>query len=412
MTRQFDRNACLTRNRIAAKRDSVNATPILLFRQDLREELAAKKTWPSADECLARINALLPDGSESLGADDVYIHLGEAANTNFIDSRYMFLAESTLKNCARDACNGVAFMNSHRTGGMSHPSEQPFGKTFWGQYVKDDTGGRTLFGIYMLKGASPTGTEGPTTDDLSRMIDGGTAPDVSVGLYGGDVLCDVCSENLDDYGEFACGHVPGTYHGMGDKDKKSQKGRGVPDGKASYSLHNSRMSEVSSVYDGAVPGAGFKKALRLASLMNDADRQFARNAYLQLSRDSDFGLIDFRSIEASSTAVTDVDLFAGTRLEPDSVSDAPGLTGLTFDEQLEAALAAVHGCATRAEDIQRLRSLEGRCLSAARLEKLGACHEALGRLLANAGPKPDAIEALRADLLREELRALTLGAIA
>lgn len=376
-TRRFDAQKCAQRLRVAALRDHVEAAPVLLHRSDVREELAARGGWPNAGDCMRLINSLLPDGAPDLSPEDVYIHLGEAANTQFIPDRFMFLAESTLRNCAK-ACNaGVAFMNSHRTGGLSHPAEQPFGKTFWGRYEKTADGeGRTLFGTYMLRGVAPTGESGPTTDDLHAMIEGGTAPDVSVGLYGGDALCDVCGESLEYDG--VCGHVPGTHYGMSDNEKKSQKKRGVPDGKCSYSLHNSTMGEVSSVYDGAVPGAGFKKALALRAGMDGEQLGFARLAYHRLCRDYDF---------------------------------QPNRVGKTMDERFDLALAAVAGLLDDAEAVKALRAQDGRSLSACRWEQLAAIRDRANDLLAQRPAGRDDVDALRDDLLRLEAGLLAAGAI-
>ena len=88
-----------------------------------------------------------------LADDDVFVHYLEAANSNFIADRFMFLDDSTLQNIASDAQAGFAFMNSHRTGGLSHPSELPFGRAFCGRFeLAKDGSSRAIVGIYMLKG--------------------------------------------------------------------------------------------------------------------------------------------------------------------------------------------------------------------------------------------------------------------
>jgi len=50
---------------------------------------------------------------------------------------------------------------------------------------------------------------------------------------------------------------------MSTAEIKAQKVRGVPNGEASYSLRDAICGEVSAVYDGAVPGAGYLKSLAL-----------------------------------------------------------------------------------------------------------------------------------------------------
>jgi hypothetical protein len=113
---------------------------------------------------------------------DIYIHYALVANNTFLSDRWMFLHRSTLRNIATDAATATAFMNSHRTGGLSHPAELPMGRTFAGRFEQYGDGTmRTLVGMYMQVGLAPNGAQGPTTDDLHRMIWGGTLFDCSVG---------------------------------------------------------------------------------------------------------------------------------------------------------------------------------------------------------------------------------------
>ncbi|MBV9849827.1 MAG: hypothetical protein JO250_09165 [Armatimonadetes bacterium] len=298
----FNSERCATRNRIAARRDGIDAVP-LHFLRDAPEGPAAGAvktrgylpTTPAG--ILARINAMLPDGAPPLAEGDVYWHFAEAANSNFIGDRYCFLDKSTLANIAADAESGVSFMNSHRTGGLSAPAEMPFGRTFAGQYQEwtEDRGGpekiihrRALIGFYMLRGVQPNGEQGPTTDALHAMIGGGTVADVSVGLHDGDKVCDVCGQELYAYdtesGSYLCPHAPGTTRRMTPEQKAAQKARGVPDGAASYSLVDARCHEVSAVFDGAVPGAGFRKTLALARAagLTPDETQEARHAFASL----------------------------------------------------------------------------------------------------------------------------------
>lgn len=331
--RTFDRQACAARNRLAARRDGVNTAD---FRTLPSEEFAAGLRMPnSTSACLERINALLPTGTEPLEADQVYVHFLEAANDGFIPDRYLFLGNCTLRNIAKKATTGIAFMNSHRTGGLSHPSELPFGKTFAGAIEDRDGRTRAVVGVYMLRGQHPNGEGGPSTDDLDAMIRGGVLTDVSVGLRGGSVICDVCGEDLDSYD--ACLHIPGTNASMTAAQLKAQKERGVPTGYASASLLGADLAEISSVYDGAVPGAGFRKALALRRDLEPEHRLQAAAAYRNLARG------DFDEVERGPVP--------------------------SFEEQLEAALAAAEGCVTRAEGYRNL--------SGGRLAELETLHERL-----------------------------------
>lgn len=233
--------------------------------------VTAEGTLPASDEsALAVINSKVPGKPLTLG--QVYIHYLEAASDRFISDRFLYLHRSTLRNVAAEASAGFAFMNSHRTGDLSTPSELPFGRAFVGRFetVNDPSGARvqrSVLGIYMLRGQRPNGANGPSTDDMSAAISGGTIFDVSMGLYGGRKLCDVCGQDFnakDPEGNWLCPHVPGTHRKMSPAQVEAQRARGVPDGLATYTLTDSHAGEVSAVYDGAVPGAGFRKALSLA----------------------------------------------------------------------------------------------------------------------------------------------------
>lgn len=284
--RGIDTEKCEQRNRIAARREDVEGVPVRFLatsEPDFAADEIAGEMPDTITGALAAINARLPEGAASLGPDDVYVHFIEAANDSFIGDRYMFLGESTLRNIAVDAAAGFAFMNSHHTGSISTPSELPFGKTFAGQYQSGvDADGkrhkRAMVGFYMLRGIRPNGEAGPTTDDLHAMIAGGQVADVSVGLTAGDARCDVCAGDLRAAG---CAHAPGTRRGMTDGEIEAQGARGIPGGRASYTLEDARCGEVSAVFNGAVPGAGIKKvlSLRQRGRLNHREWKEARAAF-------------------------------------------------------------------------------------------------------------------------------------
>jgi hypothetical protein len=273
-----DAEKCEQRNRINAHKYAMNSMAIQI--RSFWGELDGDYISNSAGEIpkgetaiMNRINALRPAGSDPLTLADVYVVYAEAANNNFISDRYMFMGTSTLKNVAAQANMGTAFMNSHRFGyEMSSEAQLPFGKTFAGRYEQGADGlERVLLGVYMMRGVAPNGADGPTTDDMYQMIQGGTINDVSVTLIGGDTICDVCSLPLArDYEDFGvdgfCAHAIGTTSGMDKSEIKAQKARGVTDGAASFTINNAAFLEVSAVYAGAVPGAGFTETLYAAPL--------------------------------------------------------------------------------------------------------------------------------------------------
>lgn len=300
MELKLNRDKCAQRNRLAARRDGVNAARMKFLSTAPAPETCAraKGSMPrSLNEAMKKINES-PYVKEPLSSQDVFIHYAEAANDNFLNDRYMWMGQNTLKNIAIAAERGIAFMNSHATGGMSAPAELPYGRTFAGRYEEviqadGSVRRRALIGVYMLRGVHPNGAFGPSTDDLHAAIQGGTLFDVSVGLYGGEAICDVCAGDLE-----TCGHIPGSTHDMGDEQIEAQVQRGVPNGRASYTYENGLCHEVSAVYDGAVPGAGFSKALRFVKAMNEEELAEVRDAFASL-------LGETFELKAKETAMAD-----------------------------------------------------------------------------------------------------------
>lgn len=392
----LDLSKCQQRNRLAARLDGLDGA-LLNFLPEPEEALARGdgRLPKSESEALTWINRHRT-GGESLTAEDVWIHYLEAASTRFVPDRYLFLAESTLRNIAAEAAAGVAFMNSHRSGGLSHPGELPFGRTFAGRY--DSDGERAVLGIFMLRGAEPNGNGGPSTDDLHAGIDAGTIFDVSVGLYGGERICDVCGLDISGYseaGEGACPHVPGTSYSMNEDDVKRQKKRGVPDGKCSYSLLGAHLGEVSAVYDGAVPGAGFLPPERFAPLYRGNLLGTAYAKALRLGK----SLPDECRRECLALFG---ETFGKTTFEPArAAGDGAG----------ETLLASVTTAVSRAEAAFALRQTEGRTLGRETRAGLESLHGLLGRLLEEATPAPPALDpALRERALR--VRAQTAQLLA
>lgn len=292
---------CEARNRYDSLKLGVSAVPVRLYPKppnlpEGSEQITAAGRIPKTDEAaLELINSHLSE-SDHLTLDDVHLLYPEAANNNFISDRYMHLGESSLKNMAKDAQAKIPFMNSHRTGSMSSDAELNYGTSFAGRYEhwRDGNGKdfkRAVMGVYMLKGTAPNGNSGPSTDDIARQIKGGVLNDVSVGFTAGGGTwyeCDVCGENMDDYD--LCPHVPGTHYKMDDDQVQAQKDRGVSNGYASYTLQDGHIGEVSAVYNGAVPGAGFKKAVRFSKkgLLGQPVLLEARESYKGLASARDF----------------------------------------------------------------------------------------------------------------------------
>jgi hypothetical protein len=306
----FKDEKCTQRERILAGRYGQNAVPMRFVGSDAGQANGGvqvlKRTGAlptTAADTLAAINSRLPEGATPLRADQVFTQVYEAANSNLILSRAMHLGESTLRNIATGAAHGVSFMNSHRTGGLSEPTELPFGQSFGGEFQEVVTADgrlahRALISVFLVKGIHPNGSNGPSTDDIAKMFESGAVKDVSVGLSGGNTTCDVCGHPMggpDAYQEVddgnggkskvrKCNHAPGTLQNMSADQIESQKQRSALNvsGIATYTLNNSQLLELSAVYKGAVPGAGVQQIINLCrdgDMTPDRMRVMLQEAY-------------------------------------------------------------------------------------------------------------------------------------
>lgn len=307
----IDNDRCTRRNQLSAARGR-NVVPLVFVgtpKADNGVQSTSGKLADDIEGAIKAINAVQPTGAAPLGADDVYVHYVEAANKNFIRKYYMKFTDRSLKNFAADAMAGVAFMNSHRTGDISTPSELPFGNTFGGRYeLLADGTAHTLVGVYMRRGLKPNGDGGPSTDDLHAQIEAGIQKADSVGVpAGGQSICAVCENPLnarDEQGAYLCSHVPGTPRNMTTDERKRMKAAGVPNGYAFFWLDDAHLAEVSAVYSGALPGAGVRKVLNLARQhqLSDTELKQARTAY-GLLLGKDFGM-DVETNKALEDTVT------------------------------------------------------------------------------------------------------------
>lgn len=222
------------------------------------------------DVILEKVRALQPPSASPLEMEQIAIHCCVAANGTYIPSHQMFMDSATLVNIARGGEEGIAFMNSHRTGSYSTPAELPYGRTFAGRYeqwIREDGEifEQAIEAVYMLRGVKPSGDNGPTIDDIDAMISGGVIKDVSVGLTPGNagwIECDICHK---DYYNGGCRHYRGSTYNMEEDEIQRQKNRGISGGFCTVTLRSWEQSEVSAVYDGAVPGAGFSKIRKAIS---------------------------------------------------------------------------------------------------------------------------------------------------
>lgn len=228
----------------------------------------------------------LPDGVEN-----AYTFRIEASN-NGLDYYFTHMSAATLANFAADAAARVQFLDSHNNSNLG------YGRTFAG-VVEEDAGRspqflplrgaglgdgvgfaidppatymRALLDVYTVPGIRFGGSlTYASTDDFITAVNARLAEDVSVGLYGGRHVCDICGGNYADYRE--CDHLAGRVYGLGEQGNFKAI--------ATVTIDGAHLGEVSAVYDGATPNATTIKAqdAARAGRLESADKRFLEVRY-------------------------------------------------------------------------------------------------------------------------------------
>jgi hypothetical protein len=204
--------------------DQVGAFPARVFRRELPAELTRQIALP---------DSVTP-----------FVFSAEISSDR-LDAYFTHMAESTLKNFAADASAGVSFLDSHNHFKLG------FGQSLRGMYEEN----RVLADFYTVPGVRFGGGHSyESTDDFIRAVESALVRDVSVGFYGGDVICDICGNSLLDWQ--SCPHWPGVEYAVGDKGEQTVV--------ATATIEDARLAEVSAVYEGATPGAMIQRATEMA----------------------------------------------------------------------------------------------------------------------------------------------------
>lgn len=191
-----------------------------------------------------------------LGDIQPFFWSAEISN-NRLDFYYGRMAESTLKNFANDASAGVSFLDSHNNRSLG------YGQSLAGRFESTGDLMRTVASFYTIPGIRFGGGQSyASTDDFILAVKGRVARDVSVGFYGGMAACDICGQDVFGFDwdtfRFLCPHMPGVEYPVGDRGNETIL--------ATFTQEDSRLGEVSGVYNGATPGAVIEKAQRMAEV--------------------------------------------------------------------------------------------------------------------------------------------------
>lgn len=183
---------------------------------------------------------------EELGAD--WYWFTAEMSSMALDSYFTHMSDSTLRNFAREAAGGVALLDSHNGW-----EKLGVGYSAGGRYEEEDAHGRAVGVFYIVPGINFGGRHSfASTDDYIRAIGNGAVRDVSVGLYGGRWICDLCHQPY--FGrDTACNHIAGWEYEI-ERDGKMTREL------CTVLIDDAHLSEVSLVYDGATPGAMIIKA--------------------------------------------------------------------------------------------------------------------------------------------------------
>jgi hypothetical protein len=188
---------------------------------------------------------------DSEDAPEPFFFSVEASNAR-VDSYFTYMSEKSLRNYAADAADpGVQFQVSHNGGGgWASSGEVGFGRSLDGKFQK--RGGdspATVVDFYTIPGLT---CGNMTSDQFILGARTGVYSDVSIGFTPGAFICNICDQDMlsrDWMDPDRCTHYPGLTYDV-------EKGGKVRKELCIARVEDAHLNEVSTVYDGATPGAG------------------------------------------------------------------------------------------------------------------------------------------------------------
>lgn len=194
---------------------------------------------------IQRAGGELPAGVE----EDWFIWSAEISSDR-LDAYFTHMSESTLRNFAAEANAGVTFLDSHNARNLG------YGQSLNGVFEFNGEVSRVMSDFYTVPGLRfGSALTYQSTDDFIRAIQARLVRDVSVGFYGGDMICDICGKSFYDW-RAGCPHWPGEEYAVGEQGDKTTI--------ATFEIRDAHLAEVSAVYDGATPGAMIQRAQQMA----------------------------------------------------------------------------------------------------------------------------------------------------
>lgn len=180
-----------------------------------------------------------------------YFFCKAIASSDEYDTYYSRMGNSTLKNM-RDALKlKIPILDSHKYGQL------PVGRSVSGTLNRQK---QVVAEFYVTRGLklNSSGFSYQTTDDIERAIKTETVTDVSVGIIGGEDICDICGLDINNWfysyihDEPYCPHIPGIMY-------EDEDGNDVL---ATYTIEGAELIELSLVWAGANPSAEIIEKVR------------------------------------------------------------------------------------------------------------------------------------------------------
>ena len=189
-----------------------------------------------------------PESRQSDSHDDtdaLFYALAIASTDEYDSYNSRMHAGTTLKNM-RDALNvGVPILEAH-----NYYRGMPLGQSVRGTLKRQPN--RVVAEFFITKGLGLSGSFYSSSDAIVRAIETNAIRDVSVGIWGGEDICDICGLNITrwwlDYwaGNDYCPHIPGQEY------EDDDTGEMVT---CTYTIMDAELLELSLVWAGANPSA-------------------------------------------------------------------------------------------------------------------------------------------------------------
>lgn len=225
----------------------------------------------SRKQLLAMVRANQPALTD-VPDEDIFTFTAEISNSQ-LDSYFTKMAASSLKNYAKDAQAGIAFLNSHRHGEL--PLGYSLNATYEEGAADDENFPRVMADFYTVRNLNITGLD---TNQFINGVQFGIVRDVSIGFSRGEYVCSVCGGDMWDWD---CPHIPGVMYEVIDNPEADPDSQETRDVLCFAWIEDARLSEVSAVFDGATPNAMITKARREleAGRLKPATQRFLETQY-------------------------------------------------------------------------------------------------------------------------------------